>query len=151
MLIQQNKKLLQHRSPSINFVNLFLLGSLINKLGLERSKSKKIDTHFRSIVNDQKRRRAFEKRELENLVIKSVLSSDKGQPLLRTDLIKNFGRLALIRCVYRKMKRQKGTITRVRNRCIVTGRSSSIGHLGISRIIFRQQAGLGKIPGLEKI
>lgn len=110
---------------------------------------KKIDSKFRSIVNDQNRRKEFEKVELENLVIKSVVRSEG----VRWDRLRleNLGRVGLIGSVYIKIKRKKGTLTRVRNRCIMTGRSSSLEKVGISRIMFRELAGLGKMPGLKKV
>jgi ribosomal protein S14 len=43
------------------------------------------------------------------------------------------------------------TITRIRNRCVLTGHPQTIGHLGISRIAFRLLANLGRIPGLCKV
>jgi ribosomal protein S14 len=98
---------------------------------------KSIDPRFLTIVRDQKRRCQFEKLELPNLVRKSILS--------------RFARLALVYSVFVKMKRKKGTITRIRNRCIISGRSRILGTFGLSRISFRRLAGLGQIPGLVKI
>jgi small subunit ribosomal protein S14 len=40
---------------------------------------------------------------------------------------------------------------RYRNRCAITGRARAYhGHFGICRIMVRQLAALGKIPGLKK-
>jgi small subunit ribosomal protein S14 len=42
--------------------------------------------------------------------------------------------------------------TRLRNRCSVSGRSRGyMRRFGISRIVFRQKALLGEIPGVKKI
>jgi small subunit ribosomal protein S14 len=42
--------------------------------------------------------------------------------------------------------------TRLRNRCAITGRGRGyIRRFGISRILFRQKALLGEIPGVKKI
>jgi small subunit ribosomal protein S14 len=41
--------------------------------------------------------------------------------------------------------------TRVKNRCSITGRARGyVGQFGISRIMFRQLALQGKIPGVRK-
>jgi small subunit ribosomal protein S14 len=111
------------------------------------SQRKQIDSHFNSHFSDQKRRKQFEKRELSNLVIKSVLSSTNPQSSAKLKL----SRLSLIQRVSNQMKRKTGSITRIRNRCVVSGKSSIIGKLPISRIRFRQLASLGLIPGLVKI
>ena len=40
---------------------------------------------------------------------------------------------------------------RLRNRCSLTGRPRGyIGHYGVSRIVFRELASFGKIPGVTK-
>lgn len=40
---------------------------------------------------------------------------------------------------------------RVRNRCSISGRCRGyIGHYGVSRIVFRELASFGKIPGVTK-
>ena len=72
---------------------------------------KKIDSKFRSIVNDQNRRKEFEKVELENLVIKSVVRSEG----VRWDRLRleNLGRVGLIGSVYIKIKRKKDTQSRI--------------------------------------
>lgn len=42
--------------------------------------------------------------------------------------------------------------TRLKNRCAITGRSRGfIRRFGVSRIVFRQKALLGEIPGVKKI
>lgn len=60
-------------------------------------------------------------------------------------------RYELKRAQLKAFIKPNGTVTRVRNRCVISGRSSIIGSTGLSRICFRQRAGLGKIPGLLKI
>ncbi len=45
----------------------------------------------------------------------------------------------------------RGYVTRIRNRCAITGRGRGIiKEYGISRIVFKQLADQGKIPGLRK-
>lgn len=42
--------------------------------------------------------------------------------------------------------------TRLRNRCLVSGRSKGyMRRFGISRIVFRKKALMGEIPGVKKI
>jgi ribosomal protein S14 len=109
--------------------------------------NKEIDSDFNRNFVDQNRRAEFEKRELSNLVSKSVLSATGAEPSPKT----SFSRLSLIKGIANKMKRKKGGIARIRNRCVVSGKSSIIGTFAISRITFRQLGNLGLIPGLIKI
>jgi ribosomal protein S14 len=114
--------------------------------------SKKIFSSFRSVITDQARRGRYEQKELETVTIKTIL---KGQQLHN-----NYNACRAPRLSQYQLKRSfalkafvkpRGTVTRVRNRCVITGRSSITGSTGLSRICFRQRAGLGKIPGLLKI
>ncbi len=42
--------------------------------------------------------------------------------------------------------------TRLRNRCSITGRSKGyMRRFGVSRIVFREKALMGEIPGVKKI
>lgn len=113
--------------------------------------SKKIDTYFRSVITDQKRRGQFEKTELEKQIVRSILMSDQQSKKTRYKSSSRLARGILALSIYRKFIKPKGTITRVRNRCILSGRSSTIGQMSLSRIRFRKFAGFGKIPGLLKI
>lgn len=45
---------------------------------------------------------------------------------------------------------KKGSFTTIRNRCILTGRSTIVGKFRLSRISFRRLAHLALIPGLTK-
>jgi small subunit ribosomal protein S14 len=41
--------------------------------------------------------------------------------------------------------------TRLKNRCMATGRSRAyMRHFGVSRIVFREMAHAGKLPGVRK-
>ena len=112
--------------------------------------TKKIFTDFRSIITDQNRRSQFEQMELENLIVKSILEAQRLKSRNSARGIR-LNQYLLKRSLLKKFVKPSGTITRIRNRCVVSGRSSILGHMGLSRIIFRRHAGFGKIPGLLKI
>nr|YP_010003085.1 ribosomal protein S14 [Ulva sp. TM708]AZP40118.1 ribosomal protein S14 [Ulva sp. TM708] len=128
---------------------------------------KKIQTRFRSIISDQKKRICFDNYELNGILLKSLLSVDS---LVLTKLVnlklketnwvsfnevlnKNLSYagpgLILEQLINRRFTKKQG-ISNIRNRCIVTGRSSIIGKFRLSRISFRRYAGRGLIPGLIK-
>ena len=123
--------------------------------------SKKIQTKFRSIISDQKKRITFDNHELIGSLLKSLLcvgfspkiqlhqldicfneTSHKDSPYIGPGLI-------LEQSINRQYTKKQG-ISNIRNRCIVTGRSSIIGKFRLSRISFRRYAGQGLIPGLVK-
>nr|YP_009183716.1 ribosomal protein S14 [Ulva prolifera]ALN38246.1 ribosomal protein S14 [Ulva prolifera]QZJ45939.1 ribosomal protein S14 [Ulva prolifera] len=127
------------------------------------SNSKKIQTKFRSIISDQKKRIAFDNHELIGNLLKSLLCvgfSSKPQlhqleihfnPILNS--LKNSpyigAGLILEQSINQQYNKKQG-ISNIRNRCIVTGRNSIIGKFRLSRISFRRYAGQGLIPGLIK-
>nr|YP_009172341.1 ribosomal protein S14 [Ulva fasciata]ALG35700.1 ribosomal protein S14 [Ulva fasciata]AML79976.1 ribosomal protein S14 [Ulva fasciata]QBR54766.1 ribosomal protein S14 [Ulva lactuca] len=126
-----------------------------------RTNSKKIQTRFRSIISDQKKRTAFDNKELIGTLLKSLLCADFS-PKLQLDQLdlrfKDFNKvnlsyigpgLILEQSINRRYTQKQG-ISNIRNRCIVTGRSSIIGKFRLSRISFRRYAGQGLIPGLVK-
>jgi small subunit ribosomal protein S14 len=52
---------------------------------------------------------------------------------------------------YSKISTDRAPITVMRNRCLITGRGRGIiKEYAVSRIIFRQLADQGKIPGIRK-
>nr|BBE20945.1 ribosomal protein S14 [Ulva ohnoi] len=126
-----------------------------------RTNSKKIQTRFRSIISDQKKRIAFDNKELIGTLLKSLLCVNFS-PKLQLDQLdlrfKDFNKvnlpyigpgLILEQSINRQYTQKQG-ISNIRNRCIVTGRSSIIGKFRLSRISFRRYAGQGLIPGLVK-
>jgi ribosomal protein S14 len=110
--------------------------------------TKKIFTHFRTVITDQIRRTQFEQTELEGLILKSILKAQRQSkgPAYAYRL----SQYEQKRSFLKKFVKPRGTVTRVRNRCVISGRSSIIGLTGLSRISFRRLAGIGKIPGLLK-
>nr|YP_010021494.1 ribosomal protein S14 [Ulva gigantea]QOL10335.1 ribosomal protein S14 [Ulva gigantea] len=123
--------------------------------------SKTIQTRFRSIISDQKKRIAFDNQELIGTLLKSLLCVDFSPKfqLFQLDigftetLHKNLPYIGPGLILEQSINRhytQKQGISNIRNRCIVTGRSSIIGKFRLSRINFRRYAGQGLIPGLVK-
>lgn len=169
-----NTKLNTRAASSIKETETFHLNKGIKKIpGLSLSNwsdfvytkrltnSKKIQTKFRSIISDQKKRTTFDNHELIGSLLKSLLcigfspkpqlhqldicfneTSHKNSPYIGPGLI-------LEQSINRRYTKKQG-ISNIRNRCIVTGRSSIIGKFRLSRISFRCYAGQGLIPGLVK-
>lgn len=104
---------------------------------------KRLLSSYRSIISDQDRRSRFEKRELENQVLKSALRMNSQTAF-------GFERLLLSPKI-RSRCHPGGSLTRVRNRCVLSAHKSCVRNLGLSRIKLRQLAGLGCLPGLIKI
>lgn len=110
-----------------------------------------------SITSDQKRRNHYRIRELEKILLKSYSTSTRSQRtqahrLNRQKGLKHFGfHQMLVTSNYQKTHKKLGTVTRVRNRCVLSGRAHILRHVGLSRICFRTLAGWGFIPGLAKI
>nr|YP_009560598.1 ribosomal protein S14 [Ulva compressa]ARO34891.1 ribosomal protein S14 [Ulva compressa]ATP01463.1 ribosomal protein S14 [Ulva compressa]AZP40152.1 ribosomal protein S14 [Ulva compressa]QDF43139.1 ribosomal protein S14 [Ulva compressa] len=141
---------------------------------------KQIQTNFRSIISDQKKRLHFDNHELTGILLKSLLCVDLQASLKSLDnsansftFARTFDRspkargpkardqalnnslpyagpgLILEQLINRQFTK-KQVISKIRNRCIITGRSSIIGKFRLSRISFRCYAGRGLIPGLIK-
>jgi ribosomal protein S14 len=110
-----------------------------------------------SLASDQKRRSAFEHRELNRRLLKCVLGSNtvldpwSVNGRFGIDTKTQLSRLALVKKARAKIRVKKGTLTTVRNRCVVSGTSSTLAKHGFGRICFRNLAGIGLIPGLKKI
>lgn len=142
----------------------------------QRWTTKIISSPYRSVISDQKKRNAFEKHELNNLVFKSLLTHQKQ---LNTGLVSkvNFAnqkvkpsikiaqhnnkhpeywstvvgpRLIFNPIVYKNYLVSYGCFSKIRNRCILTGHKTGLRKFGLSRIMLRKWAGLGKIPGMTK-
>lgn len=157
-----------------NNVNLFN-GAFMNNTknficqgSCERWRNKKINTKFRTIISDQKKRSKFEKHELKNIVLKTILTTSPASQLNHSLLTintngfnkkikanKRFGLLGprlLLDCSVRKAFRVKrACFAKIRNRCVLTARNTAIYKLGLSRIMLRKLAGFGKLPGITKI
>ena len=100
-----------------------------------------VKSKFRSILTDQKRRIRFKSRELKHNVLRSCLASRFGF---------NLGLRAMdYRRIYKSWW-STHSITRVRNRCIVTSHPITLANFRLSRISLRHYAHRGRIPGLTK-
>lgn len=118
---------------------------------------------YKKITSDQYRRAGFLGAELERKVLKGLLSSkseqsnNKQQPSSgkKVKFLQSksfaFSQLAYNSAVSRKLGVRINALTRIRNRCVLTSHPSTIGKLGISRIVFRTLAGFGQLPGIQKI
>ena len=155
-----------------SFLNNNQYSFLENRRRLE---NKKIQTRFRSIISDQKKRATFAKSELKTVVLKTLLTVNHKvlNKSFGKALNKSFGKLAIKQSkpqkpnIYNKypiggpvlfleksihpvFTEKTKSFSRIRNRCLLTGRSTIIGKSRLSRICFRQYAGSGVIPGVIK-
>jgi len=102
----------------------------------------KYDLQFRSQITDQKRRNKYALKELDSIVLKSVLGKGPLQSQIDLDT-----RLV----AEKKLQNLKqNSLTRVRNRCVISGRNSTVDVFRLSRICFREQAGRGNLMGISK-
>lgn len=113
-------------------------------------RAKRVFSRFRKVMTDQTRRAQFEQTELDTLLVKCIV---KGQRHNNCNTVLFRPRLCLYEAKLGRntFLKPHGTVTRIRNRCVISGRSSILGSTGFSRICFRRRAGLGKVPGLLKI
>jgi small subunit ribosomal protein S14 len=92
-------------------------------------------------IRDLKRRKQFAKFEMKRLHLKALTCDRRS---LSSDLRYEYSMLLS------KLPRNSSK-TRIRNRCILTGRSRSVYRLfRFSRIVFRDLASHGEIPGVQK-
>jgi ribosomal protein S14 len=129
-----------------------------------RMENKKIHTKFRSIISDQKKRASFAKSELNSVVLKTLLTVNGQAFDKRSISLKKKWGTARLKTLYSKLgpilfldkrinpafTKKTKSLSRIRNRCLLTGRSTIVGKYRLSRICFRQYAGSGLIPGLIK-
>ena len=226
MTNKENGKCSQDKVRKLNRNSLRLTGTKVIKYldGLlninkyssldnyQRFKCKQIDTRFRSIVSDQKRRTFFAKNELKNTVLKVILYANQKSflftrriaysslhhkpgslplifqktelksilnrsiPLLKTGIstkmlktksifevnpfktnqntnheyVKLGPILFLERIINPLFTQKSKAFSRIRNRCLLSGRSSIVGKYRLSRICFRHYANCGLVPELTK-
>lgn len=92
------------------------------------------------ILHDKKKRQIVQKYELKKMYLK--IHSSNLHVLNKTRWLDQLKLNTLPR---------NSSKTRVRNRCILTGRARSvIRKFRLSRIMFRELGNFGKIPGLRK-
>jgi len=91
-------------------------------------------------IKDQKRRLDLAKFELKRLQYKAICQDRNLSPDIRTEASLKLSKLP-----------RNSSRTRIRNRCIITGRPRSIYKLfRVSRIVFRELASQGAIVGVYK-
>lgn len=92
------------------------------------------------INKDKKRRNLFKKYELKRLYLKYIIYNN--------NILKHIRINAMI--LLNKLPKDSSSV-RIHNRCIITGRSRSIYRdFKISRIILRNYAHNGSLPGITK-
>jgi ribosomal protein S14 len=126
-------------------------------------KSKVLQSAFRRIISDQKKRAFFAKGELVNKLLKTVLTIDSRTAscwsLQRPEARDSIGRAepspvgpALVIAAYidRHFNTPTTGSSRIRNRCILTNKPSVVARFRLGRSCFRRLASEGHIPGLLK-
>ncbi len=92
------------------------------------------------IERDKKRRQLVAKYELKRLQLKTIIHTQSLPKDVRWDASLKLA----------KLPRNSSKI-RIRNRCVITGRSRGVYRFfKMSRILFRQYASSGLLPGVKK-
>ena len=110
-----------------------------------------------ALRSDQVRREAHTFTELRSKLMRGFARCAYSSPglerrLLHRPGLARFGFLQMLpRSMSRKAQVRKGALSRVRNRCVVSGHNSALANFGLSRIAFRTSAHRGEIPGLRKL
>lgn len=154
-IVLHNKKA-NYKNDDLQFVSLF---ASLNRKSWQTISTKRLSaswngqsiitgvqapvivSRFRSNISDQNRRRFFKACELKHNIFRSCLASRFGRTL---------GIAAIDYRRYYKNQYTKNSLTKIRNRCIFTGYSTSIAKLRLSRISVRHLAHSGRISGLTK-
>jgi ribosomal protein S14 len=93
-----------------------------------------------SIERDKKKRNEYKKKEIKRKIFNSLL---KNEQLPKT-------KKKIIRDKLSQLNRNN-TLTRIKNRCIITGRGRGIySKLKISRITFKEMAAQRMLFGIQK-
>jgi ribosomal protein S14 len=114
------------------------------------------DLTFRSQITDLRRRKKYALKELNSRVLKAILEKEpqmfnninQGENL--SALLANSYSQVRILAENRLQNLKQNTRTRIRNRCVISGRSSTLKKFRLSRIAFRELAGSGKLLGVSK-
>ena len=92
------------------------------------------------VNKDSNRRQLYKTQELKRTGFKLIINSLSLSPLTRLESTQKLHNLA-----------RSGSITRVRNRCVLTGRGRGVYRIPrLSRITFRELASRGVLPGVSK-
>ena len=97
-------------------------------------------TRLSLIQRNLKRERLVKKYSKKRIALKKIIKNKKTSPEVRIDAINKLSKLP-----------RNALPCRLRNRCIVTGRSrGNYRKFKLSRIAFRELASDGKLPGIIK-
>ena len=109
------------------------------------------DLSFRSQITDLKRRKNYHGKEVDSIILKSCEAALRLSPAVDCPAV-DFQALNTPRTFIenRLQKLKSKAFSRVRNRCIVSGRASTLSKFRVSRIAFREMAGAGKLFGVTK-
>jgi small subunit ribosomal protein S14 len=92
------------------------------------------------IQKDLLKRKLFKKDELQRLILKSMIKNSVISDETKTFAVGHLFRMS-----------KNGSRTRIRNRCVLTGRGRSIHRrFKLSRITFRELASKGLLNGIYK-
>lgn len=91
-------------------------------------------------IKDVHKRNQYANHELYKNVLKSIAGDETLSSQIRT-----LSALQLFK------KKGRGSITTIRNRCVVSGRAQAVySKFRMSRIVLRQMAASGRIPNIVK-
>lgn len=92
------------------------------------------------VERDKKRRKLVEKYELKRLELKNIINSTSLPIKIRWEATLKLSKLP-----------RNSSKVRLRNRCVITGRSRGVYRdFKMSRIMFRQLASNGELSGVRK-
>lgn len=92
------------------------------------------------VERDKKRRKLVDKYEITRLELKNIIKSTSLPIKVRWEASLKLSKLP-----------RNSSKVRIRNRCVITGRSRGIYRdFKMSRIVFRQLASNGELPGVRK-
>lgn len=94
----------------------------------------------KQIKKNIKQRYLFQQNEKQRLILKAVAQNLKFENQIRWKIQKKLIKFS-----------NNSSVTRIKNRCIITGRSRSVYRLfKVSRIQLRKLASEGSLPGIAK-
>ena len=97
---------------------------------------------FQNQITDFRKRAQFRNGELKMLITKTCVETNHS--LIGFNFSSKFK-------LSKRYQMKKSSKVRIKNRCVLSTRSSTIKPFRISRIYFRSLAHLGQLPGVSKI
>ena len=108
------------------------------------------------VVKDKKNRKTFSKNELKNLSVKAFFKENffKNQIWAKDLKDENFPNLIRFyknRGLFLNTLKKEGSVVKIRNRCIISGRPRSVNRqYKLSRIVLREYISKGLLMGVKK-